>query len=140
MQYRLSITVEYANRLKTPVKSTIMNTISATPANTASATEVMQLVSERNNGNKVSENKLRDMLRTPMLGVCLHICPSLRDAERIFAEGMKRVFGNLGKFDGTQSFGDWCRNHFVNTAIEYVLYMAEEITAPAHTGSLPQAA
>lgn len=95
--------------------------------NTTSTTQVLQLVNGRNNCNKSSENGLLDMLRVPMLGVCLEICPSLKDAERVFAEGMKRVMNNLDNFDSRQNFGAWCRSHFVTTAIEYVLYVAEEI-------------
>lgn len=104
--------------------------------NTNSTTNWMQLVDECKNGNNESKRQLGDLLSIRMLDVCVEICPSFKDAQKVLAEGLVRLFKEIPNYSGTQNFLAWCRSFFVTTAIEYIVYIAEEISSPGRKNPL----
>lgn len=71
------------------------------------------------NRKRKSQKELFDRFSPKMLAICLQYAKNQIDAEEILQNAFIKLFNNLHKFKGNESFEEWVRKIFINTATEY---------------------
>lgn len=71
------------------------------------------------NGNRKSQKELYERFSPKMFAICLRYAQNDTEAENILQNGFVKLFNNLYKLKGYESFEGWVERFFVKTAMEH---------------------